>query len=269
MAEGNPNDVGGFQGQGGTQTPGGGSGAGGSDTKPKPGEAGGTGTGGDSGAGGDQDGPDADGKYTHPDTKTKVDASEMVKYYRDKFGASTAGAQALLAEKTALSSDLDTSKAGIAKLEKEMADLRALADGKNPEGLKAADIQKRLDDTAEKLALVTEEASLDKFERTNPLAAQVRDALKALARSNPKDSLQKLYDANLKAGVEATEAKRVADEEARKKGQSDSGAGTSTREPGAGGDTVQGPKGDTGLTQAEFDKLPVAERGRLLSKIGL
>ena len=257
----------------GTQTPEGGSGSGAGNGKSDKGNAGGTGTEGGSegeGSGADPYAPDADGKYTHPENKTKVDAPAMIAYLKEKFGASTAGAQELLSQNNTIKSERDTAQGTIAKLEKDMADLRLVAEGKNPEGLKAADIQAQLAKTSEELALIKESSSLDVFEKSVPLASgKVRESLKALARANPKESLQSLYDTHLKAGAEAAEAKRVADEEARKKGAGDKGKGTSTREPASGGHTVSGTRGDTGLSLEEFNALPVMKRKALIDKYGI
>lgn len=259
--------------QNGTQTPNGGSDAGAGNGKPGSDNAGGTGAdGGTAGAGDGADSyaPDAAGKYTHPETKAKVDAPEMIAYLKDKFGASTAGAQQLLTENTTIKGERDTAQGEIATLKKSIEDLTKIAEGKNPEGLKAHEAQAQLAEMSTKLALLTEGSALDAFERTTPLATgTVRESLKALARANPKDSLQSLYDNHLKAGAEAADTKRKADEEARKKAAGDKGKGTSTKEPAGGGNTVQGSKGDTGLTLEEFNALPVSKRKGLIEKYGI
>ena len=245
----------------------------GADGKPKAEDAGGTGTEGGSDEGGDgadSYAPDADGKYTHPETKAKVDAPEMIAYLKEKFGASTAGAQALLTENTTIKGERDTANGKISQLEKDIADLRLVAEGKNPEGLKAADAQAQLATMGQELALLKEGQALDAFEKSTPLATgKVRESLKALARANPKDSLQTLWDNHLKAGAEATAAADKAKKDALKKGAGDKGKGTSTREPAGGGNTVQGTRGDTGLTLEEFNALPVAKRKGLIDKYGI
>lgn len=257
----------------GTQTPKGESGSGAGDGKSEAEGTGGTGTEGGSegeGEGADSYAPDADGKYTHPETKAKVDAPDMIAYLKEKFGASTAGAQALLTENTTVKGERDTANGKIATLEKDIADLRLIAEGKNPEGLKAADAQAQLATMGQELALLKEGQALDSFEKSVPLATgKVRESLKALARANPKESLQKLYEDHLKAGAEATAAAEKARKDALKKGAGDKGKGTSTREPAGGGNTVSGTKGDTGLTLEEFNALPVAKRKGLIEKYGI
>lgn len=220
-------------------------------------------------AGGDEgnqeEKPDADGKYTHPETKTKVSADDMVRYYRDKFANSTKGAQELLEKNKTLLEGDGLSKGQIATLTKEIEDLRKLAEGKNPEGLKLSDVNANLTRTTNELALLKETAELDNFEKANPLASSRRDALRSLARANPKESLQKLWDDNLKSGAEAQAKQKKDDDEARKKNGGEKGKGTGTRE--ISGDTIITEKGyDTGMTLAEFNKLPVGKRAELLKK---
>jgi hypothetical protein len=225
---------------------------------------------GDSGEGQNQDlVPDSEGKFAHPDTGEKIDAVALASYYKEKFSGSTSGAQKLLDDNKTLTSERDTAQGDVATLTKKVEELTLLAEGKNPEGLELVKLQEQLTKTTEELAVLKEDSLLDSFEKTAPLAANKREALRSLSRANPKESLQKLWDDHLKAGAEADEAKRVAAEAARKEGAGDQGGGTSTREPAGGGDTIRGPKGDTGLTQADFDKLPVKERGRLLASVGL
>lgn len=260
--------------EGGTQTPEGESKSGAGNSQSDGDNTGGTGTensGSDSeGDGADTYAPDADGKYTHPETKAKVEAPEMIKFLKEKFGASTAGAQALLTENTTVKNERDTLAGKITTLEKEMADLRTVAEGKNPEGVAALDAQAQLKTMSEQLALLKESSALDSFERTVPLATgELRESLKNLARANPNTPLQELWDKNLKAGAEAAEAKRKEDDDKRKKGAGDQGKGTSTREPAGGGNTVKGTKGDTGLTLDEFNALPVAKRALLIEKHGI
>lgn len=267
-------NTGGGAGSHGTQTREGEGGGGGGDTKaPITGDKGagtGQGDGAGSGEGADVFTPDAEGKYTHPESKEKVDLATIAKYYHGQFGASTKGAQELLGKVSTAEGERDTFKGQVAKLTKDMEDLRAIAEGKNPDGVKAADVQAKLAETSEKLALLTEKGNLDDFEKSTPLATgQAREALKALARSNPSATLQSLWDANLKAGAVAADTKRKADEEAAKKGAGDQGKGTSTRELGGGSNTVRGAKGDTGKTLEEFNALPVAQRRQLIEKFDI
>lgn len=232
----------------------------------------GNGDGGSSGSQADADAltADKDGKVAHPDTKELVDPLVVANYYRTKFGESTKGAQDLLAKVTTAEGEVGTYKGQVDKLTKDLEDIKAVAEGKNPEGLKAHEIQAKLNETTEALALIRESQSLDAFEKSTPLATgTVRESLKALARANPKSSLKDLYDANLKAGADAAEVARLAKIEAQKKGASDQGKGTSTREPAAGGKTVTGSKGDTGLTLEEFNALPVSKRRDLIAKHGI
>lgn len=214
----------------------------------------------DSGSGGDGD------DSINPATGKPFTADE----WRDKFRHSAAGAQDLLTKNNTLTGERDAERAKVAKLEQDMADLRAIAEGKNPEGVKAADLQAQLKETSETLALLKEKGQLDDFEKANPLATgALRESLKNLARANPTADLQKLWDDNLKAGAEAADKQRKDADEARRKGASDQGKGTSTREHGSNGDTLKGTKGDTGLTLAEFNALPVAKRGELIKRYGL
>lgn len=258
--------VGAFQGQGEAQTQAGAPDAGAGNGKPAEGEG--------SGAGGADDGQtpgagDGEGNYAHPESGAKISADELIEYYKGQFSASASGANTLLETNKTLTSEIDQSKGTIADLTKKIADLTAIAEGKNPSGLEASKLQEQLAEATKEIALIKENSLLDSFEKTVPLAAGKRDSLKTLARANPSKSLQELWDSNLKAGAEAEEAKRVADEKARKEGAGDKGKGTSTREPAGGGDTVKGPKGDSGMTLEEINKLPVVERGKIFAKIGL
>lgn len=259
----------------GTQTPEGGAPADAGDGKSDGGDGSGTGTGEGQGAGGEGESdaftPGADGKYTHPETKEKVDDVAIIgKYYRDKFSASTAGAQQLLDKVSTAEGAATTYKGEVDALTKKVSELTALAEGKNPEGLKAHEIQEQLADAHKRLAVLTEEQALDRFEKAVPLATgKLRDSLKALMRANPTEAPQKLWDDNLKAGAEAAAAAEKARIDAQKKGAGEKGKGTSTREPAGGGDTVRGTRGDTGLTLAEFNAKPVAERKALMEKFGI
>lgn len=213
--------------------------------------------------------PDSDGKVIHPETKKKVDPIEVATYYRDQFAASTRGAQDLLTKISQAEGLTATEREKVANLEKKVQELTDLAEGKNPEGLKASEIKSELDKTTRELVILKETSALDAFERSTPLATgAMRDSLKALARANPEKPLQELWDTHLKAGAEAADKAAKAKKDAQGKGQGEKGKGTSTREP-ARGDTVKGSKGDTGLTLAEFNKLPVAERRSLMEKFGI
>lgn len=230
----------------------------------------GTGTGDGGAAGGEGEGDaltaDADGKVVHPETKQKVEPIEVANYYRTKFGESTKGAQDLLTKLQQAEGLTTTEREKVGDLEKKVQELTDLAAGKNPEGLKASEIQSKLDKTTRDLVLAKEQIALDSFERTTPLATgPMRESLKALARANPDTPLQQLWDNHLKAGAEAAAKAAQSKKDAQKNGQGEKGKGTSTREP-AGGNTVRGNKGDTGLTLAEFNKLPVAERRALMEK---
>lgn len=229
------------------------------------GEGSGDGAGNDQGGSGSGEGQ-GDDERLNPRTGKPWTLDEMSQRFRE----SAAGARDLLKDKQTLTKERDDAVGKIAQLEKDMADLRAIAEGKNPEGLKAADVQAQLTQTSQELALLKESASLDAFEKGEPLATgALRESLKSLARANPKESLKDLWDANLKAGAEAAAAKKKADDEARKKGQGDQGKGTSTREPASGGNTVSGTKGDTGLSLEEFNALPVVKRKALMEKYGI
>lgn len=208
-----------------------------------------------------EDKPDADGMYTHPETKTKVKADDMVAYYKGKFGMSTAGAQQLLTEKQTLTGTVAEKEQKLLELAKEIETLRQVAEGKNPEGLNLVDLQASNKKNAEEVALLREERSLDTFEKANPLASTKREALRSLARANPQTPLQTLWDANLKAGAEA-EAKAIKDKKiTQKKGAGENGKGTSTRDPAA--------KTIGGFTQEEFNKLPVEKRKQIFAKEGI
>jgi len=208
-----------------------------------------------------EDKPDADGMYTHPDTKAKVKADEMVVYYKGKFGMSTSGAQQLLKEKETLTGTVAEKEQKLLELAKEIETLRQVAEGKNPEGLNLVDLQASAKKNAEEVALLREERSLDTFEKANPLASTKREALRSLARANPQTPLQTLWDANLKAGAEA-EAKAAKDKKiTQKKNAGDKGKGTSTRDPAA--------KTIGGYTQEEFNKLPVEKRKAIFAKEGI
>lgn len=246
---------------------------GGGDAKPGSGADDGAGKpGGGTGDGsgeGDAFAADKDGKYLHPETKQPVDAIELARYYHGQFGNSTRGAQDLLSKNKTLEGERDTARGLVAKLETDFAKMKEIAEGKNPEGVNLADLEARYKETATELALIKENSALDGFEKAVPLAASKREALRSLARANPTKSLQELWDANLKAGAEAEKAAADAKAETQRKAAGEKGKGTSTREPARGGDTVRGNKGDTGLTLAEFNKLPVNERRALMEKFDI
>lgn len=229
----------------------------------------GTGEGGSAGGDGGADAltPDKDGKVTHPESKELVEPIVVATYYRDQFAASTRGAQELL---TKISTADEAHKGEIGTLTKKVEELTKLAEGKNPEGLSALEIKDKLEQTTRELVVLKETQNLDAFEKTNPLATgKQRESLKALARANPTTALQDLWDTHLKPGAEATAAADKAKKDALKKGAGEKGKGTSTREPASSGTTVAGSRGDTGLTLAEFNAKPVAERRALMEKYGI
>lgn len=197
-----------------------------------------------------------DGDDINPATNKPYTAKE----WREKFSASSRGAQELLDKNKTLISELEGVRATESELTKQLAELRKVAEGQNPEGLSLHDLQTSLEKTTRELALVKEEKLLDDFEKTAPLASGKREALRSLSRANPKETLQKLWDDHLKAGAEAAEAARVARETSQKKGQGEKGKGTSGREPQ--GDTIGG------YPLAEFNKLPVAKRKQILQQVG-
>lgn len=206
--------------------------------------------------------PDTEGKYDHPETKAKVDAQEMIEYYAGKFSASSSGAQGLLDKNKNLSTDLEGVRAELETSKKDMDALRKVAEGKNPEGLSLLDLQKNLESTTKSLALEKEERLLDQFVGSVKVegASSYKEALRALARSQPSVPLQTLWDSNLKAGAEAAAAKTKARKTSTTRGASEQGKGTSTREQAK--NTV----GNTGLALEEFNALPVAKRRELLAK---
>lgn len=235
------------------------------------GEGGGTGkeegkTSEEGGEGGAGDGGESD---INPQTGKPWTADE----WRDKFRASSRGAQDLLTKVNTLESEKGNiekeSGEKITALTKKVEELTAIAEGKNPEGLTAHQLQEQLANTTKQLATVKENQELDAFEKSNPLATTKREALRSLARANPTTPLQQLWDNNLKSGAEAEAVAAKAKSESQKKDASEQGKGTSTREPAGGGDTVKGTKGDTGLTLAEFNAKPVAERRALMEKFGV
>lgn len=208
-----------------------------------------------------EDKPDADGMYTHPDTGTKVSAADMVSYYKGKFGMSTAGAQQLLGDKNTLTGTIAEKERQLSERAKEIEDLRKIAEGDNPEGLKLHDLQASAKKNAEELALLKEDKQLDDFIKDVPLAADKKDALRSLARAIPTKSLTDIWNESFKTGAEA-EAKAATDKKiAQKKAASDKGKGTSTRDPAA--HTIGG------YTPAEFNKLSVEKRKAVMIKEGL
>lgn len=209
-----------------------------------------------------EDAADAEGKYVHPETKAKVSADDMISYYKGKFAGSTSGANELLGKNETLTKEIGEVKATSDSLKKEMEEVREIAAGKNPEGLQLHDLNKKLTDTTNALALEKEERALDNFFGSVKIegAASRREALRALARSNPSTPLQKLWDENLKAAAESDATKAAEKRTSQKKNASEKTTGTSTREPA--GETV----GNTGLTLKQFNALPVAERQKLLAK---
>lgn len=200
----------------------------------------------------------------NPDTGQPFTAEE----WRDKFRASSKGANELLEAKKTLDAEIAKVRADSDKTlqekEKEIADLRKLAEGKSPEGLSLHDLNKKYEGVASELAVSKENTQLDTFLASTKIdgAGSFKETLRALARSNPATPLATLWDSNLKIAAEAA-AKAAKDRDTTRKGSaSDSGKGASSRE--RRGDTV----GNTGLTLAEFNALPVAKRQALLVKEG-
>lgn len=216
--------------------------------------------GGDNGAGGDDEHKDD----INPDTGQPFTAEE----WRDKFRASAKGANDLLEAKKTLEADIAKVRADSDKTlqekEKEIADLRALAEGKNPEGVSLLDLQKKYGEVASKLAISEENKMLDDFIASTKIAGadSFKETLRALSRSNPSLPIATLWDNNLKvAATAAAEAAKMRDT-TRKGSASDSGRGASSREH------TKDQVGNTGLSLEEFNRLPVAKRKELLDKAG-
>lgn len=227
-----------------------------------------SGDGADAGAAGDDehgnDGADDGDDDINPETKKPYTAAE----WRDKFRASSKGANELLETKKTLESDIAKVKADgeltIKEKDEEIAKLRAIADGKNPDGLKLEDLAKENKENKDRLVLIEENRLLDDFLSDTKVAdaKSFKEALRALSRANPTETLAKLWDKNLKAGAEASAAAKGQRVTTRRAGASDTGRGASSREPAK--DQV----GNTGLSLEEFNALPVAKRKVLLQKMG-
>lgn len=198
----------------------------------------------------------------NPDTKKPYTSQE----WKKKFSDSASGVQKLLDEINILKTNSDQSQAKEEELNKKIEELTKLAEGKNPEGLKASELQTQLSKLTQDHALLKEDKELDSFEKTVPLASTKREALKALARANPKEKLQKLWDDYLKAGAEAEAIALKKKKDDLKKGAGDKGNGTSTREMATGQTVVTDSGHDTGYSLEDFNKLPVAKRKELLAK---
>jgi hypothetical protein len=184
--------------------------------------------------------------------------------YKTKFSESTKEAQRLLGEiKTAQDLTAQEKARGV-ELEKQLKEIREVAEGKNPEGLKLVDLQRQLAETTQSFALEKEERMLDSFfaDVKTEGASSKKEALRALKRAQPNTSLVSLWDEHFKAGVEAAAKAKQDKKTDKKKNASETGKGTSGREPAAG-ETV----GNTGYTLDEFNKLPVAKRRSLLAKM--
>lgn len=184
--------------------------------------------------------------------------------YKKKFSESTKEAQRLLGEiKTAQDSSAQE-KAKAAKIAEEMAELRKVAEGKNPEGVQIHDLSRRLEETTRTLALEKEERMLDTFIAGVKIdgASSKKEALRALKRAQPEITLDKLWDEHLKAGVEFAAKAKQDKKTSKKKDSSESGKGTSGRES-SGEEQV----GTTGFSLKEFNKLPVSKRRALLAKM--
>lgn len=214
----------------------------------------------------------ADGQTMAPDGTEKDDINPdtgkpfTIEEWRDKFRASASGANQLLNEKKTLEADIARVRADSDKTLKEKDDeiarLRGVAEGKNPDGLSLLDLQKKFGDVSGELSSIKENGILDTFLASTKIAGadSFKETLRALARSNPTVPVQTLWDNNLKVAATAAAVAAKERDTTRKGSESDSGRGTSSREHK--GETV----GNTGLTLAEFNKLPVSKRRDLLAK---
>lgn len=213
---------------------------------------------------GQDEGEGGDGKGAGDDINPDTGKPFTTEEWREKFRASARGANDLLTQKKSLEGERDQAREQIAKLEKDIEDLRKIAEGKNPEGLNLRDLSARLTETSSELALLKENDQLDKFLSGTQIAGanNFKETLRSLARANPKTPIKELWDNNLAVAAKAASAQTTAARDAKKKGASDSGRGTSTREPGKA--TV----GNTGLTLEEFNKLPVGKRRGMLLQEG-
>lgn len=228
----------------------------------KPGEEEGQGTGTPDEGQGDGEGEGEDD--INPDTGQPYTAEE----WRDKFRSSARGANDLLQQKKDLELEIakvrEDGDKTLKEKEAEIARLRGIAEGKNPDGLSLHDLSKKYDEVTSKLALTEENTMLDTFLASTKIdgADSFKETLRALARANPTTPVARLWEDNLKAGAEAAATARKGRDTTRRASASDNGKGAASREPK--GDTV----GTTGLTLAEFNKLPVGERSKLLQKDG-
>lgn len=220
--------------------------------------------------GGDDKGGEDEDDSINPDTGKPFTAEE----WRDKFRESSRGANGLLERTKVLETDLAKVKAdGEAAIKakedehnKVVADLRAIAEGKNPEGLSIADLNAKLKTTSDELVVIKENGQLDTFLAGTKVdgATNFKEALRALSRANPSTPLDKLWGDNLKAGAEAAAAAIAAKRKTTKEGASDSGRGSSSREHAKTGGVA-----GTGMSPEEFRKLPLAKRKDILQKAGM
>jgi len=220
----------------------------------------------DEGNAGDEGTHDGESKDDiNPDTGQPYTTEE----WRDKFRASSKGANELLEAKKTLESDIAKVRADSDKTlkekDEEIARLRGLAEGKNPEGLSLHDLQKEFGKISSELALTKENTMLDTFLSGTKIAGadSFKETLRALARANPNTPVSQLWDSNLKAAAEASALAAKDRKTSKEKHASDSGQGASSREQGK--ETVHG----TDLTLEEFNALPVAKRGEILAKAGV
>lgn len=211
-----------------------------------------------------QEGDKGSAEDINPDTGHPYTAEE----WRDQFRASAKGANELLEANKTLELEIakvreDDDKT-LKEKETEIATLRTLAEGKNPDGLSLHDLRKKYDEVAGKLAHNERNTALDTFLASTKIdgAPSFKETLRALAQANPATPLATLWDNNLKAGAEAAAAAKKAADTTRRGSAPDSGKGTTSRE--SKGETVA----NTGLSTAEFNALSVAKRRDLLTKAG-
>jgi hypothetical protein len=155
--------------------------------------------------------------------------------------------------------------------EEEIARLRAVAEGKNPDGLNLLDLNTRLTKTSDELVSLKENAMLEDFIGKTQVdgASDFKEALRALSRANPQAPLAELWDKNLKAGAEAAAAARKGRATTRREGASDSGRGAGQehgrkyRAFARGVQRTPGRKAESTLDESGGLAFPVTASGRL------
>lgn len=208
----------------------------------------------------DDDAGDPDAEDKGSDKDTDPDEGKDIDY-KDKFANSTRENQRILEENNTLQSARKGDGATIERLNKEMEDLRKIAEGSNPEGLEKFDLKKSADDNARQLAELKLENEIDRFVSKTPGADERREALKNLAKVFPTKSLADIWGENFKGVGDAVAKAKEDKTTSQKKTQPEKGKGTSTKEPG--GETI------AGMPVAEFNKLSVSERRSALIKAGI